>query len=330
MVSKLVRLYRQLLYAYFNFLYRRVKKKNQTCKSSLMKKARNDNRAIHGIAQTQTVRDETPLHPPSTWDPTPTSTPFSPQSLINVDSTISRWAEHEPNPDNPPPGVLPNTQSGYGWGLEDVLSVCSEPLPFTTNEHIHSLDPNTVTHQDSVVDGHHQELALYTNHVYDVNMEALNGLSHTHSMDNRHHDMSTMKTEQNGSSRWYLTSSLPVMYHCPSLPLLPYHTISGESHISGTSSTPSFDNIHNTSHSISHPCTPLASEGMAWQVQVLFKFIFVTYHQYLLTREYMVAQGYSPRQCCTVNEGWLLVMNSKVGSTAVLHTIIKLELRAAA
>jgi hypothetical protein len=196
-----------------------------------------------------------------------------------------------------------------------VFSVCSEPLPLTTKEHIHSLDPSTVTHQDSVVDGHHQELALHTNHVYDVNMEALNGLSHTHSMDNRHHDKSTTKTGQTGSSRWYLTSSLPVMYHCPSLPLLPYHTIPGESH---TSSTPSFDDIHISSHSISHPCTPLASEGMAWQVRVLFKFIFVTYHQYLLIREYMTAQGYSPRQCCTVNEGSLIfVMYSKVGSTAV-------------
>jgi hypothetical protein len=124
MVSKSVRMYRQLLYAYLNFLYRRAKEKNQTCKSPLTKKARNDNGAIHGIAQTQTVRDETPLRPPSTWDPTPTSTP-SPQSLINVDSTISRWAEHVPNPDNPPPGVLPTRDRA----LVGVWRTCSLSVP---------------------------------------------------------------------------------------------------------------------------------------------------------------------------------------------------------
>lgn len=234
-------------YIHTHFIYRRTKEKTRTCKSksSLTKKTRTSKSSSSPL-----------LSLPLTWDPTLTSyTPSSPDPLIIADSTISHWAENGLNPNNPSPDSR---------GLEDESSVCDGPLPVTNrNEHIYT--PVTVIHQDSIVNG--CQHALHTNHV-DVNVEELNGSSHTHSMDNRHDDMSTTTqptTAQNSASRWYSTFSLPGVYHSTYLPPFPYVSIPS-SHISTTSSTsiPSFDHMRTSSDWIStSPLYQTCSSGFS-------------------------------------------------------------------
>jgi hypothetical protein len=172
-----------------NFISRRKREKSQTSKYTEYATAIWPN--SNGAQSTVTSSSPPSAHTPACSD--------SLDSLVipGPNHTFFHCAENEPSnapiPLSSKTVALPHTgseTSDLGLGLEDVSSICYEPLPVTANAYI-SLDP--LRQRDSIAGGCHPSQQLTLNHDYDANAEVSSiRLSHSHSMHYRHADMSTV------------------------------------------------------------------------------------------------------------------------------------------
>jgi hypothetical protein len=174
---------------HLNLICRRAKVRIRAYKWPLTTKT-SANGPKNGGLRGVVAMDTMPSSPHLTTDANSSSsfhTPSSPKSLI-ADDTFLRWADYPPNTEiSTSSSVLPNTNSSLSLDLADVPFTCYEPpaisaSPQQVMRHIHALNP--FIHQDSVVNGCHQQLmpdhgkAIYGAHHVEVVTDFIPILSH--------------------------------------------------------------------------------------------------------------------------------------------------------